>query len=121
MHIQLLLLAYAGMALHYLMRFKDLLGSNDRAPLNIPQEIVGAIISILTTTILVYVKDDIASIYVVTPVGAVLLGYAGQSVFNKLVSTRFPQQKSPGTERLMDTETDVVGDGTRPAHGKGKG
>ena len=98
MNIELLLLAYAGILLHYLTRFKEIISSSAPVKFNTLAEVLGGLITILTTTILVYVKDDIATIYVVTPVGAVLLGYAGQSVFNKLVGSRFPQKMADSTD-----------------------
>lgn len=92
MNIELLLLAYAGILLHYLTRAKEILSTVQPYKLNVLQELVGALTSILTTTILVYIKDDIASMYVVTPLGAVILGYAGQSIFNKVVNARITQK-----------------------------
>ena len=102
MNIELLLLAYAGIVAHYLTRFKEIVDSNRPFKLNPLSEILGGLLTVLTTTILVYVKDDIATIYVVTPVGAALLGYAGQSVFNKLVGSRFPQ-------KIADAESVIGG------------
>lgn len=102
MNIELLLLAYAGILLHYLTRFKEVITSGTPIKINVLAEVLGGLITVLTTTILVYVKEDISNIYVVTPVGAVLLGYAGQSVFNKLVGSRFPQ-------KIADAESVVGG------------
>lgn len=100
MNIELLLLSYAGLLLHYLTRFNELLTAGKTSGIKWPQEIIGGLITIISTTILVYVKDDIANIYVVTPLGAVLLGYAGQSLFVKLVNARSPVQKfdAPSTD-----------------------
>ena len=50
-----------------------------------------ALLSSITTALLVYLKNDIADLYVVTKFGAVVLGYVGNSTFFSFVDVRKPK------------------------------
>lgn len=88
--LELLLLALAGNALHYVSSWKSLVEQNRIKEFNVINEVPGFILSILTSIIMVYVREDIKAFFVVTPFGAVMLGYFGQSLFKKLIDAKSP-------------------------------
>lgn len=98
MNVELLLLSYAGILLHYLLKLRDAAKQKVLMELFTRQAVVyegiSTLVSVVSATIIVYVKEDIANIFVVTPVGAVIAGYAGQSILNKILGAKMPQQVS---------------------------
>lgn len=96
MNIELLLLSYAGILLHYLLKLRDAAKQKVLTELfsrqGLVYEGISTLVSVVSATIIVYVKDDIATIFVVTPLGAVMAGYAGQSILNKILGAKMPQQ-----------------------------
>lgn len=126
MNIELLLLSYAGILLHYLLKLKDAADKGVVSELfqrnAIVRESISIITSVVSASIIVYVREDIASIFVVTPVGAVIAGYAGQSILNKILGAKMPAQLQANSSEVtttinVSTTQDVVGDGTRPPKG----
>lgn len=92
MDAELLLLAYAGLLLHALGDWKAYNDGSKIFP-GWKRQIPSFLSNILTITLLVYVKEDIKNLYVITPFGAILLGYAGQSIFSKLLAARMPKDQ----------------------------
>lgn len=86
---ELLLLGQAGVLIHYLKEY--VVANKQGKKYELMKAIPMAFLSSLTTALLVYLKDDIASIYVVTKFGAVVLGYAGNSTFFSFVDVRKPK------------------------------
>ena len=87
--LELMLLGQAGVLVHYLKEW--ILANNKGSNYNLKKAIPMGLLSSITTALLVYLKDDIASIYVVTKFGAVVLGYAGNSTFFSFVDVRKPK------------------------------
>lgn len=86
---ELLLLGQAGVLLHY---FKEYVVSNNQGKkYDLKKAIPMAVLSSLTTMLLVYLKDDISDLYVVTKFGAVVLGYVGNSTFFSFIDVRKPK------------------------------
>jgi hypothetical protein len=81
-----LILAYVGLLLHYLFRWKECVDENKQV--NYKAEMPSFIISIIVTGIMIYLGEDIKDIYPLTPATALLLGYGNQSIFNKLVKSK---------------------------------
>lgn len=92
---ELLLLGQVGVLLHYLKEW--VVADKQGKSYNLRKSLPMMILSSLTTGLLVYLKDDINNIYVVTKFGAVVLGYAGNSAFFSFVDVRKPKI---GTEDL---------------------
>lgn len=118
--IELLLLSYAGIILHYLLKLKE---ASEKSQLEslftrpaLLRELISTVTSIVAASIIVYVREDIASIFVVTPVGAVIAGYAGQSILNKILGAKLPAQVVQQVEKT-DFASPIVGDGGRPKQG----
>lgn len=87
--LELLLLGQLGVLLHYL---KDWVVANNQGKnYELKKSIPMALLSSLTTAVLVYLKDDINDLYVITKFGAVVLGYAGNSIFFSFVDVRKPK------------------------------
>jgi hypothetical protein len=85
---ELYLLGLAGVAIHYL---KDWVIHTDKGVKYGWQKAVPmALLSTVTTMLLVFLRDDIADLYVITPFGAVILGYIGNSVFFSFVDAKKP-------------------------------
>jgi hypothetical protein len=111
MNIELLLLSYAGILLHYLLKLRDAAKQKVLTELFSRQSLVyegiSTLVSVVSATIIVYVKDDIATIFVVTPVGAVVAGYAGQSILNKILGAKMPQQVQIETAEVKIADAPV--------------
>jgi len=86
MDYSFLLLAYVGLLLHYLFRWKECVDENKQV--NYKAELPSFVISIIVTGIMIYLGNDIKDIYPLTPATALLLGYGNQSIFNKLVKSK---------------------------------
>lgn len=86
---ELYLLALGGVAVHYL---KDWVAHKKRnVSYGLSKELPVILLSILTSVLLVYVREDISTIYVITPVGAIIVGYAGNSIFFSLINAKKPR------------------------------
>lgn len=87
--IELMLLGQAGVFLHY---FKEWVVANNNAKnYDLKRAIPMAVLSSITTAVLVYLHKDIEDLYVVTKFGAVVLGYIGNSAFFSFIDTKKPK------------------------------
>ncbi len=87
--VELQLLGLAGLLVHYL---KQWVGFNkDGKTYNLGKAIPTAILSGMTTFLLIYLKEDISEIYPITRFSCVVLGYLGSSIFFSFVDTRKPK------------------------------
>jgi hypothetical protein len=89
MMLEFMLLGQAGVMIHYLKEWVNAHKAEQKYDLK--KAIPMVLLSSITTALLVYLKDDIANIYVVTKFGAVVLGYAGNSMFFSFVETKKPK------------------------------
>jgi hypothetical protein len=89
MTIELMLLGQAGVLVHYLKEW--VVANNNEKKYDFKKAIPMAILSSITTALLVYLRKDIEPLYVVTPFAAVVLGYLGNSVFFSFVDTKKPK------------------------------
>ena len=105
--LELQLLGLLGLAIHYLKLWVK--ANNEGKEYNLKKSIPSAALSAITTGVLIYLRTDIENIYVVTPFGAVILGYLGNSVFFSVVETRKPKL---GVGDVLATEDD--GPGSNP-------
>lgn len=87
--LELMLLGQVGVLLHYLKEWV-LANKNDKK-YDLKKALPMAALSSITTLLLVYLKNDIADLYVVTKFGAVVLGYVGNSTFFSFVDVRKPK------------------------------
>lgn len=87
--IELMVLGQIGVFLHYA---KEWVNANKlQKEYSYKTAIPMAILSSITTAVLVYLHKDIEDIYVVTRFGAVVLGYMGNSIFFSFVETKKPK------------------------------
>ena len=85
---ELYFLGLAGVAIHYL---KDWVIHTDKGvKYGWHKAVPMALLSTVTTMLLVFLREDIADLYVITPFGAVILGYIGNSVFFSFVDAKKP-------------------------------
>lgn len=89
--IELMLLGQLGVVVHYLQKW--VVANQDNQKYDLKKALPMAALSSLTTGILVYLKDDISNLYVITRFSAVVLGYLGNHVFFKFVNTVKPNMK----------------------------
>lgn len=87
--VELQVLGLAGVVLHYFKLWVK--ANNENKEFNLRKSVPNAVLSFMTTGLLIYLRGDIENIYVVTPVGAVVLGYLGSSVFFSIIETRKPK------------------------------
>lgn len=88
-HIELFVLGQVGVMLHYLKEW--VLANKDGKQYDFKKAIPMAVLSSVTTGLLVYLKEDIADLYVITKFGAVVLGYLGNSVFFSFLNVKKPK------------------------------
>lgn len=104
--LELYLLGLAGIAIHYLKTWVN--ANNKGEQFNLKRAIPNASLSVITTLLLVYVRKDIENIYVVTPIGAAILGYLGNSTFFSIVEARKPKIGSQTTITEKETPDTVT-------------
>jgi len=86
---ELLLLGQLGVFIHYFKEF--VVANNNGKKYDLKRAVPMAVLSSLTTGLLIYLKDDISDLYVVTKFGAVALGYIGNSAFFSFIDVRKPK------------------------------
>lgn len=87
--IELMLLGQVGVFIHY---FKEWVLANQKGQnYDLKKAIPMAVLSSLTTAILIYLHKDIEDLYVVTKFSAVALGYMGNSLFFSFLDTKKPK------------------------------
>lgn len=90
--IELMILGQLGVFIHY---FKEwVMAHGEGKKYDLKKALPMAALSSITTAILVYLKDDISNLYVITPFSAIVLGYCGNSVFFSFADTRKPKTNS---------------------------
>ena len=92
MDIELQLLGLLGLAIHYLKDWEA--NAKEGKKYGLAKSLPTILLSAITTGVLIYLKDDIANLYVVTPFAAVVLGYLGNSVFFSFVSAKKPTESA---------------------------
>lgn len=88
--IELMILGQLGVFIHY---FKEWVIANQKdQKYDLKRAIPMALLSSLTTGILIYLHEDIKDLYVVTKFSAVALGYMGNSLFFSFLDTKKPKE-----------------------------
>lgn len=88
-HFELYLLAFAGVSIHY---FKDWVNHNQKnLKYGWEKAVPMAALSVVTSLLLVYLREDIQDLFVITPFSAVVLGYTGNSIFFSFVDAKKPK------------------------------
>jgi hypothetical protein len=83
---ELQLLGLAGLVIHAL---KDWVGHNKEGrAYPIGKSFPAYLLSAVTTSVLIYLADDIKTMYVITPFSALVLGYLGNSVFFSFIKAK---------------------------------
>lgn len=86
---ELHLLGFAGCLIHY---FKAWVNANQNGEkYDLKKALPMAALSVITTAVLIHIKDDITYIYPITRFSALVLGYFGNSVFFSLMNTKKPK------------------------------
>lgn len=84
-----MILGQFGVLIHY---FKEWVVANNKGlKYDLKKALPMAALSSMTTAVLIYLKDDISDLYVVTRFGAVILGYIGNSIFFSFVDSKKPK------------------------------
>jgi hypothetical protein len=87
--IELMLLGQAGVFIHY---FKGWVTANNKGEkYDLIKAIPMAVLSSITTGLLIYLRDDIVNLYPITKFSAIALGYFGNSVFFSFLDTKKPK------------------------------
>ncbi len=87
--IELFVLGQAGVFLHYLKEW--VIANKAGKEYAFSKALPMALLSSITTGLLVYLRKDIEDLYVITKFGAVVLGYIGNSVFFSFVDVKKPK------------------------------
>lgn len=89
LHLELYALGLVGLFLHYMKTWADAQKKgNDFSLLKV---LPMAILSLLTTSLVVYLREDLKEFYPITRVSAVVLGYFGNSVFFSFLNSKKPK------------------------------
>ena len=88
--IELYIMGMAGVFVHYLKEW--VLANKSGKEYNLYRALPMALLSIVTTLIAVYLRDDIAALYPITAFSALALGYFGNSVFFSFLDTKKPKE-----------------------------
>lgn len=91
--LELMLLGQVGVLLHYWRHYVK--AKNQGQVYNLKMALPTASLSSITTALIIYLRDDIADIYVVTKFGAVILGYMGNTMFFDIVDVKKPKINNP--------------------------
>lgn len=87
--LELMILGQLGVFIHY---FKEWVVANNKGlKYDLKKSIPMAALSSLTTGVLVYLKNDISNLYVITPFASVALGYMGNSIFFSFIDSKKPK------------------------------
>lgn len=87
--IHLSILGLLGIVFHYLKKAREAGLSGKKFSLR--KEYLGVILSVISTITLVYLREDIKELYVVTNFGAIGLGFVGHSFFFSILDTKKPK------------------------------
>ena len=88
MTYELYLLGIAGVSIHYI---KDWVNHNNKGlKYGWQKAIPTMLLSFITTLLVVYMRADIADLYVITPFSAIVLGYSNNSIFFSFVDAKMP-------------------------------
>jgi hypothetical protein len=87
--IYLTFLGILGVAIHHL---KDWVKANRLGKqYELKKSIPTILLSVISTWVLVHLRFDIETLYVVTPFGALVLGYIGNSVLFSFIDAKKPK------------------------------
>lgn len=97
MHLELYALGLTGLILHYLKSWAD--AQKTGKEFSVIKVMPMAVLSVITTFLVIYLRDDLKEFYPITRVSAVVLGYAGNSVFFSFLNSKKPkvQKESEGS------------------------
>ena len=87
--IELYVLAILGLAIHHIKNFVEF--DKDGKKYGIRKFLPTILLSLLTSVIIVYLRDDIESLYVITPFSALVIGYVGNSILFSFIKAKKPQ------------------------------
>lgn len=105
-HIELYLLGALGILIHYLKDFEQAKKAGKKY--SISQYVPTILLSTVTTMVLVYLREDIKDLYVITKFSALILGYFGNSVFFSFVSAKSPSGANKGGEDVTIHEVTAL-------------
>ena len=97
MHLELYALGMVGLLLHYMKSWAD--AQKNEKEFDLKKVMPMAVLSVVTTLLVIYLRDDLKEFYPITRVSAVVLGYAGNSVFFSFLNSKKPkvQKESEGS------------------------
>lgn len=85
-HLELYILGFLGVVIHLLKKLWE--ARKKKIELDHILETISTIISLLIVGTLVYVREDLAKIFPIVPLTAIILGYSAQSVFRFIVNLK---------------------------------
>lgn len=89
LHLELYFLGLFGLFLHYMKSWAD--AQKNGKEFNIVKVMPMALLSLMTTVLVIYLRDDLKEFYPITRVSAVVLGYFGNSVFFSFLNSKKPK------------------------------
>ena len=109
---ELQLLGLAGLVIHAL---KDWVSHNKEGrAYPIAKSFPAYLLSAVTTSVLIYLADDIKTMYVITPFSALVLGYLGNSVFFSFIMAKEKDVEVEPPVKITIEKTETLDDGSKP-------
>jgi hypothetical protein len=87
--IYLIFLSLLGLTIHQLKSYEN--ARKNDSTYDLKKSIPTIILSAVTSSLLVHLRNDIGDLFVITPFSAVVLGYFGNSVFFSFVDAKKPK------------------------------
>jgi hypothetical protein len=106
--LALLIFGYLGIITHYIRKWADKVERDE--VFSIKKSIPSMILSTITTTVLIILRDEIASLYVFTKFSSFIVGYFGNSWFFGFIERKMNYQ-TPTNEQgnYSGSESDEPG------------
>jgi hypothetical protein len=87
--LDLYILTLVGLFMHHAKKYVE--HYNEGRKYSIKGLAPTIILSIVTSLVIVYLRDDIGSLYPITPFSALVIGYFGNSIFFSFIKAKKPQ------------------------------
>lgn len=89
LHLELYVLGVVGLFLHYMKSWTE--AQKKGNDFSLIKVMPMALLSLVTTALVIYLREDLKEFYPITRVSAVIMGYFGNSVFFSFLNSKKPK------------------------------
>jgi hypothetical protein len=87
-HLELYFMTLVGLFMHHAKKYVEHYNEGKKYSLKGLAPTIS--LSVVTSMVIVYLRDDISSLYEITPFSALVIGYFGNSVFFSFIKAKKP-------------------------------